>query len=843
MSERLRKSVVCVRNASGDAIGTGFLVADRKIVTCSHVVAAALDPPQDPSIQLAGRVAVDFPEFPSVGTLYATVSVSLPLEEDERGDITGLVLEGDPPSDAVPVALIPAGSRLWGMEFRTIGFTRSSPAGIWSFGELRDVQGTGWMQMETTAGPHIQSGYSGAPVWVEAMNGVAGMVVAFMAADKIPDDRVAFCIPSDILMAAWPDILKPLPYRGLASFREQDSQIFFGRGDVVDRLTSLMGGHALILMHGQSGCGKSSVMAAGLAANVSTEGWLVIHMTPGHSPSREMAHSLVRATESQLTISALMSEKEELADRISDGQLAYVLVEAQGRKGQMSMLLVIDQFEEIFTQCDDSADRNAFLDGLAEIASEHKDAKPQLRVVLAMRTDFLGQASDHAAFTNALNLHGASVLIGGLTREQLREAVEGPAHARNVTLESGLVERILEEVGEGAGQLPLLEELLRQLWDLRQEGVLTHAAYSELGGVKYALSRHAEQVYAKLSTAEQKHAQAVLTKLVGLGKGVPDTRQIAYRGEFSTDEWRLVQHLASERLLVTDRDRTGEQTVQLIHETLIRNWDRLGEWVNQGREFLAWRERTAYAARLWEAEDYDTDLLLRGRPVEQAIVWCLEHQEDTDDMIKHFAIRSYVSNLRLRNDSALGPIYYSRVRSAFSRATQVAQAISNPNLRAAISSRLLLAEYRALVPEFPLQALGLRRKILDLRPRLSSEDAKLIPRLKKSETFNLFLEFVFLILFGWGISAFLILVVVVDRDYAGWGEPIVTVAVAVIVAWRIDHRLSAALLAAPFLAITAEIIVAIAVHVHGLVGDFIDAIAPPLLLLAFLLAYPRAPVK
>lgn len=168
MSERLRKAVACVRNASGDAVGTGFLVADGKLVTCSHVVAAALDPPQDRSGHLVGRVAIDFPEFPSAGALYATVSVSLPFEGDERGDITGLVLEGDLPPGAEPITLIPGGKQLWGKEFRTIGFTRSSPGGIWAFGNLRDVQGTGWLQMETTAGPHIQPGYSGAPVWVGA---------------------------------------------------------------------------------------------------------------------------------------------------------------------------------------------------------------------------------------------------------------------------------------------------------------------------------------------------------------------------------------------------------------------------------------------------------------------------------------------------------------------------------------------------------------------------------------------------------------------------------------------------------------------------------------------------
>lgn len=839
MSEHLRQAIVCVRNVSGDVVGTGFLVAHDKIVTCSHVVAAALDPPQDPRMQLTGRVAIDFPEFPSADPLYAKIAFCIPLEKDERGDITGLVLEGDPPPGTESITLVPGGNQLWGIEFRTIGFTKSSPGGIWAFGKLRDVQGRGWLQMETTAGPHIQYGYSGAPVWAEEVNGVVGMVVAFMAADRTPDDRVAFCIPSEILMAAWPDVLKPLPYRGLASFREEDREIFFGRGDVVDRLADLMHDHALILIHGQSGCGKSSVVAAGLASKASTDGWLVVHMHPGHSPSREMAHCLVQAIEPQLTISAVMSEQENLADRIRRGQLVSVLTEAQRRGGQVSLLLVIDQFEEVFTQCDDSSDRNAFLAGLAQVSSENKDRMPPLRIVVAMRTNFLSQASDHATFTDALNRQGASVLIGAMTREQLREAVEGPAQARRVTLESGLVERILEEVSEGAGQLPLLEELLRQLWDLRQGSSLTHAAYDELGGVKYALSRHAKQVYAKLSTVEQKHAQAILTKLVGLGKGVPDTRQIAYRSEFSSGDWSLVQHLASERLLVTDRDRTGEQTVQLIHEALIRNWDQLSEWVNQGREFLAWRERTAYTTRLWETEGYDKDLLLRGRLAEQAIASCLDHQEDVDDGIKDFAIRSYTSDLRSKNDPVQGSSQYAQVRRAFSQATQISETISDAELHAATFLRILLAEFRVLIPWFPMQALRRWREIRSLRPKLSAKDAKLIPKLNDSDPIGLLAEIAMLILFGWGISVLLTIGVISSRGYLGRVEPIVTVAVAMVVIWRINRSLPAALLAAPALAVIAETVVGIIVHVHGLTGDSLYTFTPSLLLLVFLLEYPR----
>jgi hypothetical protein len=603
--------------------------------------------------------------------------------------------------------------------------------------------------------------------------------------------------------------------------------------------------HVLVLVHGQSGCGKSSIVAAGLAAKLSAEGWLVVHMSPGHSPSREIAHCLVQAIDSQLTMSAGMSEKDDLADRISRGQLTYVLAEAQRRAGRVPFLLVVDQSEEIFTLCSDANDREAFLDGLAKVSADHGGSEPPLRVVLTMRTDFLAQVSDHAAFTDALNHEGASVLLGGLTRHQLSEAVEGPAQARNVTLESGLVERILEEVGEGVGQLPLLEELLRQLWDLRNGNCLTHTAYGELGGVKNALSRHAEKVYAKLSPTEQKHARAVLTKLVGLGKGVPDTLQIAHRSELSSDDWELVQHLASERLVITDRDRMGEQTVQLVHETLIRNWDRLSGWVSQSREFLAWREWTGEAARLWEAEDRDADLRLRGRPSEQAMTWCLDHQEDIDDRIKHFVIESYSWELRRKNVSPMGPSKRAEVHQAFWQATQTSKTISDHNRRTTTLLGILLAEFRLSGAASPLRALECWSKMRNLRPQLSPQDIKRVPTFRDSDVRGMFAAIGIATGSGWGLFTGAVIASATSQNYLIFGTLLAAIAVAAVVVFRSDRSLLATVLSAPFLALIAIVLAVISAAIVSYtplpawVSVFIYIAAISGLLLGFWLIYPR----
>jgi hypothetical protein len=176
-----------------------------------------------------------------------------------------------------------------------------------------------------------------------------------------------------------------------------------------------------------------------------------------------------------------------------------------------------------------------------------------------------------------------------MTRDELERAIAAPPAQLGVSLEPGLVERILEDVKHEPGNLPLLEFALTLMWDRRAGRRLTHAAYEAIGRVDGALARYAEKVYAQLGEAEKQLARRAFVQLVRPGNRTEDTRRQATRAELGEDGWALVQRLADERLVVTSLDVAGQEVGEVIHEVLIRGWRRLQEWLESDREFRAWQ--------------------------------------------------------------------------------------------------------------------------------------------------------------------------------------------------------------------------------------------------------------
>jgi WD40 repeat protein len=194
--------------------------------------------------------------------------------------------------------------------------------------------------------------------------------------------------------------------------------------------------------------------------------------------------------------------------------------------------------------------------------------------------------------------------------------------------EAGLVERILDDVGEKPGNLPLLEFTLTQLWERQADGWLTHADYAALGGVEGAVAAYADQVYGELPPAEQERARRALVQLVRPGEGTEDTRRVALREELGEENWRLIQHLADRRLVVTGRDAGGRQIAEVVHEALIARWGRFREWMNADRAFRAWQERLRGSLRQWEESREDDGALLAGGPLLVAENWLAERGGD-----------------------------------------------------------------------------------------------------------------------------------------------------------------------------------------------------------------------
>ncbi|MGH8910074.1 MAG: trypsin-like peptidase domain-containing protein, partial [Egibacteraceae bacterium] len=634
-------AIVRLHDAGGRVVGSGVLVGAREVVTCAHVISDALG--QTAGDPLGAVVMLDFPLVAPRVYVSATVVVWQPPRADGAGDIAGLVLADAPLADgtgdvaglvladAPPAGVRPArlvtGGELWGRSVRVFGFPAHHDEGVWVAGVLRARQGAGWVQIEDAAGHafRVERGFSGAPVWDDESGGVVGIIVAV---EPSPAVRAAFLIPADALVAAWPALVaawpvlaaQPLPacpYRGLFPFREQHAALFFGRQELADRLVGELGRRPLVAVVGPSGSGKSSLVFAGAVPRLRQAGWAIadLRLPLGASPLGALAWALLPLLEPDMTEVQRLLEVGPLEEALEQRGLAEVADRVLRRQGVERLLLVVDQFEDLYAR-DPAGDRR-FVDLLlAGVAAQPQ--VPSLTVALTLRADFLGQALEHAGL--AETLADSLVPIGRMTRAQLRRAIEGPL-PKDVAYEPGLVERILDDVGDEAGALPLLEFALTLLWERQQDRTLTHAAYTELGGVEGALAGYAEQVYREKLDGLELEAGRLFVQLVRPGEATEPTRRVARRGELDVLLWPVAQRLAIMRLVVIGCDETGTDTVELAHEALIARWDRLREWIEADRDFRAWQERLRTDMARWQAGGRDGGALLRGAPLDEAERW------------------------------------------------------------------------------------------------------------------------------------------------------------------------------------------------------------------------------
>jgi WD40 repeat protein len=414
------------------------------------------------------------------------------------------------------------------------------------------------------------------------------------------------------------------PYRGLFAFREEDAPFFFGRDAFTQMLVEAVQQQSLVAVIGPSGSGKSSVVFAGLIPRLRQVGRQasvplnIVTIRPGDRPFRNLAAKLVPLLETHRSETDQLLEINKQAKALRQGDLALrdVVTRILEKNFGDRLLLVVDQFEELYTLCRDVRERLRFLDSLLEAVNY----TPNFTLVLTLRADFLGQALSYRPFGDALQY--ADLKLSPMNREELQAAVEQPAMMLGVTIESGLTERILDAVSAEPGDLPLLEFALNQLWTKQRDAQLTHAACEEIGGVEAALSRYAEEAYGRLNEEEKERARRIFIQLVRPGEGTEDTRRLATRTEVGEENWDLVTRLASDRLVVSSRDEAaGEETVEIVHEALIGGWFRLRLWIEHDRAFRTWQERLRASLRQWEASGKDEGALLRGVPLAEAEGW------------------------------------------------------------------------------------------------------------------------------------------------------------------------------------------------------------------------------
>ena len=412
------------------------------------------------------------------------------------------------------------------------------------------------------------------------------------------------------------------PYRGLAAFREADAPLFFGREVFSQRVQACLQSYpAFTVILGPSGSGKSSVVYAGLLPGLKqADQWLIAEMRPGSDPFQALNGALQSLPQLDLPEAGLINQVGA-----GKGKNPFDLTGRVAQLGERSktVLLILDQFEELYTLCPDIETRHNFLSELlqaVEVRTNYGDRR--CLILLTLRADFMGQALSYRPFADALQ--DACLLMGPMNREELMDAIQKPAEIQGVRFESGLVARLLDDVGEEPGNLPLLEFALTLLWEQGENGVLTHAAYEKIGRVQGALANYAEIVYNLLSVQDQERARSVFLQLVQPGDGTEDTRRVARRAEFSEVQWSLIQHLADRRLVVTGRDQAGNEYVEVAHEALIHSWGRFQEWMQADRGYRAWQERLRWNLRQWERSDQDEGALLRGLPLIEAENWLAE---------------------------------------------------------------------------------------------------------------------------------------------------------------------------------------------------------------------------
>ena len=432
----------------------------------------------------------------------------------------------------------------------------------------------------------------------------------------------------------------PSPYRGLAAFRETDADLFFGREEFTEQLAQAVQVRGLVaVIVGPSGSGKSSAVFAGLLPQLrDDENWLIVETRPGSQPFFALAGALLPLLEQGLSETEQLIETKRLAQAIRAGDLSLfqVVNRALERHAQAQrMLLVIDQFEELFTLQPDPESQRLYLDELlfaAEAAAAYR--RSPLALLLTLRADFMGQALTHRPFADSLQ--EGSLILGPMNRQELQEVIEKPAALQGAAYETGLVQRILDDVGHEPGNLPLLEFALTLLWERLESGWMTHAAYDEIGRVDGALARYAEEIYQELDLEEKEGAQRLFVQMVQPGEGTEDTRRVARQTELAAEQWALVQYLADRRLVVTGRDQGGEETAEVVHEALIRGWERLRCWMGEDRAFRSWQEGLRIALRGWEASDRDEGALLRGAPLAMAESWLAERESELSTTEKDF---------------------------------------------------------------------------------------------------------------------------------------------------------------------------------------------------------------
>jgi WD40 repeat protein/class 3 adenylate cyclase len=515
------------------------------------------------------------------------------VESMGEGDSTVSVFHSAP--DAIEAAL--AANRALAAESWPEGLSISVRFGVHT-GEA-ERRGSGYLGPTLNFAARLRGQADGRQIFLSAATSelVEGRLPSGCdLVDLGPHRLKGFAVPERIMALRGPGVDAPrpvtdCPYRGLLAFEAEDREFFFGREDVVADLVTRISVGRLVAVVGASGSGKSSVLRAGLVAAVEE----------GEVPGVESVQLITPGTDPQLDAGATTAD-----------------------------LLVVDQFEELFTLCKDPARRLAFID--AVLAFEGA-------VAIGVRADLYGQLSTHPGLARAVAEE--QILLGPMTDAELHRAVTEPARLAGLRLEPGLVDLILRDVAGEPGALPLLSHALRATWERRDGRTLTLEGYRESGGVESAVARTADALVDALPDDQRPLARNLFLRLTELGEGIEDTRrrerieELVPQGSSPATVEALLEQLARARLVTL-----GDGTAEVAHEVLIRKWPTLRRWLDEDREGIRLHRRLGNAARLWAEGGEEASDLYRGARLAAALEWADGHPEDLNAGERRFLDQS-----------------------------------------------------------------------------------------------------------------------------------------------------------------------------------------------------------
>ena len=637
-----------VLDHSGRPAGAAFLMPGNLVLTCAHVLSGVFGLPAEQPLPADGEVMIDFPLAAQQPRVPARVQFSMPVAADNTGDIAVLRLVGSTPDDAAPLRVI-AADDLAGHRWRAFGFPwyakdgQAKDAGIWTSGTIRGREGTGWWQLavDPEEAFTLAEGFSGAAVWDDDYAGVVGVIVAV---ESDLGRRTGYALTVEAVAREWPELrahlLAGCPYRALRPFTELDGGVFFGRDNEADRLAELVTAESrpMVPVLGPSGVGKSSLVGAGLLARLAESGGYLAARVPHgvrYNAAELLAWALTSAGRPVPHDASWRAEWQALSASITaeDGLTEAVDRILADQPEGTRLLIVADQFEALLSATPEVA---LNLDEmLGALTARWPDGTRRVQAVVVMRIDFLRQLEALPHIIEAWKT--TNVVIPPMTREQLRQVINAPlADLQGIRFADGLAEQILHDTPSGPAALPMLEYTLTELWKRQERGIITTAAYRDLGGVDGALARSAERALAeRTDPSELPAAERVLIQMVrpgevlDAGARAPDTRRVASRDEFDSAQWGLIHRLASARLVVITRQPAGPDTGELAHEALLDAWPRLAEWVNANREFRTWQESLRRAIRQWRDHDQDARFFLDEPHISEARDW---EQRRADDL-------------------------------------------------------------------------------------------------------------------------------------------------------------------------------------------------------------------